>query len=500
MNLQLILNKTALEFQIYGNKSLIADIEINDIAIDSRLVSASSIFFAMMGKKNDGANFLPDIIKKNCSIAVISKNSKFDYQEFLLHNPQFILIISDVAKFLSQTLQIFYPNLPKNIYAITGTNGKTSVAEYTRQMLNFLEIKSASIGTIGIKTTENIGDKLIESGLTTPDIVSLYKNLALLKAHNINDVAIEVSSIGLEQKRIDGLKIEVGAFTNFSQDHLDYHRDMQDYFDCKMILFSQIIPQNGCAVINADIPEFLTIKKICEERQLKIIDYGFSAKAIKIITLNSQQIIIEYQQEIFEFSLDFKGSFQVYNILCAFGNIIAKHDLSNLQISKLIKNFSQLNSAQGRMQLVANFRSAKIFIDFAHTPDALENVLKLANQIKKNRVIILFGCGGDRDSKKRPIMGKIAVELADLVIITDDNPRSENPQKIRQEIIAENNSVKIIEIDNRKLAIIKAIELIEAGDILILAGKGHENYQIIGSQKYEFNEEKIVLDVIKKLS
>ena len=500
MNLQSILDNISLEFEIFGDKSLISKIEIDDIALDSRLVKSNSIFFGIIGKKTDGANFLPDIANKNCRVAIISNKSDFDIEKFLKNHPQNIIITGDVSTILTQILQLFYPNLPQNIYAVTGTNGKTSVVEYVRQILSFLQKKSASIGTIGIRTSQAIDCEVAKSSLTTPDIVSLYKNLAFLKQNQIEDVAIEVSSIGLEQKRIDGIKIDCGGFTIFSQDHLDYHQNMAEYFNCKMLLFSQIISPNGTAIINADIPEYLAIKNVCEKRNIKIIDYGFNAEILKIISINLSQIIFEYNQQQFEFSLNLKGDFQVYNVLCSLGLVLAKNNLSNLQIAQLIKNFDKLNSAQGRMQFVGEYNDAKIFIDFAHSPDALENVASLASKIKSHRLILLFGCGGDRDKLKRPIMGKIATKIADIVVITDDNPRTENPQIIRREIIGDNNSNKIIEIADRKIAIETAIQLLQKGDVLIIAGKGHENYQIIGDKKLEFNEEKIVQDVIKKFS
>lgn len=500
MILQVILDKISLQLQIFGDKSMLSNIEIDDIALDSRLVKSSSIFFGMIGKKIDGANFLPDIANKNCRVAIISHQSQFDVSRFLENYPQNIVIIGDVSEILTKILRVIYPNLPLNIYAVTGTNGKTSVVEYVRQILGFLQKKSASIGTIGIKTSHPIDGEVAKSSLTTPDIVSLYKNLAFLKQNQIDDVAIEVSSIGLEQKRIDGIKIDSGGFTNFSQDHLDYHQNMAEYFNCKMLLFSQVVSAQGSAIVNADIKEYQVIKDLCNKRNLKIIDYGFNAKILKIISINLSQIIFEYNQQQYEFSLNLKGDFQVYNVFCALGLVLSKYELTPMQIAELIKNFAKLNSAQGRMQLVGEFNDAKIFIDFAHSPDALENVAKLANKIKNNRLILLFGCGGDRDKLKRPIMGKIATQIADIVVVTDDNPRTENPQMIRQEIIGDNNSNKIIEIADRKIAIETAISLLKKGDVLIIAGKGHENYQIIGDKKFEFNEEKITQDVIKKFS
>ena len=500
MNVQKILKKISHNYQVFGNAQNLDSLELDDISIDSRKINKTTIFFGLIGQKNDGANFLPDVANLGSKLAVISQKSTFDLQNFLKKNPQNIVIVGDVFAILVEFLKIFYYPLPKNIYAITGTNGKTSTAEFTRQIGQFLNKKSASIGTIGIICDEEIKHNFETSNLTTPDIISLYKNLAILKKLAIDDVAIEVSSIGLDQSRVAGLEIDVGAFTNFTQDHLDYHQNMQNYFDCKMILFEKIVQKNGFAVINSDIKEFEEIKKICQKNQLQIIDYGFEAQALKLIKIENQKVDFLYNQQQFSFTTNINGNFQIYNILCALGNILAKNNLSNEKIAKLIKNFDNLQCASGRMQKVCEHLGAKIFIDFAHSPDAIENVLKLAKNISKNRVIILFGCGGDRDAKKRPIMGEIASKNADLIIVSDDNPRTENPALIRQEILQKCDKTKTLEIADRKIAIAKAIEILQNGDVLIIAGKGHENYQIIGSQKFEFNESEIIKNVIKKIS
>jgi len=503
MILRHILNQISLPYALIGDATIIDNINCTNITLDSRQTDADSIFCAIIGTKQDGANFLPEVVKCGCRVAFVDKYSDFDTTSFIKNHPNFIIIKGDVYNLLVAVLNIIYPDLPDNIYGVTGTNGKTSVAEFTRQILQLLAIKSASIGTLGIMTQDDV--KLGESGLTTPDIVSLYKNLAILKSHQINDVAIEVSSIGLHQKRIGDLKINCGAFTNFTQDHLDYHHDMANYFACKMLLFEKVVIQNGYAIINADIPEFPAITQICKQRNLQIIDYGTNANNFKIIKIShlanlSSHIIFSYNQQQFEFTTYISGDFQIYNILCALAMVVSNHHLNLQQIDQLVKKFDKLHCASGRMQKVGEYRGAKIFIDFAHTPDALENVLKLARNIATNRVIILFGCGGDRDAQKRQLMGAIACQNADLVIVTDDNPRTENPASIRQQILERCISAKTLEIGDRKIAIDKTIRILQDGDVLIIAGKGHENYQIIGSQKFEFNEAQIVQNVIQQLS
>ena len=477
-------------------------IEITSIEIDSRLVKPGSIFFALPGKTKDGSEFINDAIKNGAS-AIITKSSPLTTH----HLP--LIIVSDPFSFLVEVLKIFYANLPKNIYAITGTNGKTSTAEFTRQICGFLGKKSTSIGTLGVNCEAEIKEHLQTSSLTTPDIVSLYKNLSLLKKFGVDDVAIEVSSIGLEQKRIAGLEVAIGAFTNFTQDHLDYHASMAEYFACKMILFKDVLPQNGVAVINSDIEQFSQIKEICDSRKLRIIEYGFKSQDLRLEKIEphnlGQKVFFSYKQKNYIFDLEVSGDFQAFNALCALGNVLAKNDLNQRQIEELLQNFPKLRSAAGRMEKVATLEnSAQIFIDFAHTPDALINVLNLARNITKNaqkgRVVILFGCGGNRDPKKRPIMGKIACDLADLVIVSDDNPRHEKAAEIRREILTSCDMTKTIEVDDRKVAINKAVNMLQPYDILILAGKGHEKYQIIGDEKFVFDEEEIVKNVIGKSS
>lgn len=498
MNLSAIISQIKTAFEISGNHDLISQINIEDIAIDSRLVKKNSVFFALAGKMQDGSKFIADAIKSGASVIVSSSENKDSSGVIFIksENPFELLI---------EFLKIYYHPLPANIYAITGTNGKTSVAEFTRQILQFLGKKSASIGTLGVMCDEQIKSHLQNSALTTPDVVSLYKNLHILKKFAVDDVAIEVSSIGLEQGRINGVNIAVGAFTNFTQDHLDYHKSMDEYLRCKMILFEKVVENGGLAVLNSDIAEFPQIKKICSKRNLNITEYGFKARDLRLQKIKQfelgQKVFFEFRQKNYQFELVVGGDFQAFNALCALGNVLAKNGLNDSQLVDLLTNFPLLQPALGRMQRIGVLpNKAQIFIDFAHTPDALENVLKLARKITKNRVVILFGCGGNRDNKKRPIMGKIACELADLVIVSDDNPRFEESQLIRAEILASCDMTKTLEIAGRKDAIEKAITMLEDFDVLILAGKGHEKYQIIGDVKFEFDEELIVKNVLEKSS
>jgi len=493
-----IISNIKTSHKVLPSNILAQSIVLDDIALDSRLVKKNSVFFALAGKAKNGEDFIADAIKNGAAV-IVANNIKIVSEQCLF------IETSDPFALLVEFLQIFYSPLPANIYAITGTNGKTSVAEFTRQIAEFLEKKSASIGSLVVSCAADIKKHLHNSNLTTPDIVSLYKNLRILKENGVDDVAIEVSSIGLEQRRIAGLKIEVAAFTNFTQDHLDYHKSMAEYFRCKMLLFSEVLENQGSAVINSDISEFQEIKKLCAKKDHKVIEYGFKAHDLRLEKIEQndigQKVFFKFREKNYQFQLSVKGEFQVFNTLCALGNILSKNNLSETELENLLKNFYLLHSALGRMQSVATLpNKAQIFIDFAHTPDALSNVLQLAKKITKSRVIVLFGCGGDRDAKKRPLMGKVSCQLADLVIVTDDNPRTEKAEIIRAEILAACDMTKTIEITDRKTAIEKAITMLKAEDVLILAGKGHEKYQIIGDKKFEFDEEKIVKNVITRSS
>ena len=474
-----------------------SNLKISSIEIDSRLVTKGSIFFALTGINNNGTQFIKSAFQ-NGAIAIICDA---DSTLVIPQNSNNIIKVKNIHQLLIKTLQKFYYPLPKNILAITGTNGKSSVVYFIQQMQKILGKNSASIGTIGITTSSpEIQNHLTKFNLTTPDIISLYKNLSILKQHDVDDIAIEASSIGLDQNRMSGLEISLGAFTNFSQDHLDYHQTMTKYFNCKMILFTQILKQNSIAVLNSDINEFKKIKDITLTKNLQIFTYSPQNKSISCLTNHNPslgQTIKFINQKLTNFSstIDFHNA----NILCALTCVLGYYQPKPKQTTLLINNLNTIQPAQGRMQLVANLKNnATIFIDYAHTPEALQNLLQSAQKIPHNDLYILFGCGGDRDTSKRPQMGKIANDLADKIIITDDNPRTENASKIRKQILSTCNPSKTTEIDNRKNAIEQTIAMLKDNDILIIAGKGHEKYQIIGQQKFPFDENKIINNFIAK--
>lgn len=492
------------------------NIEISDITTDSRLVRPGAMFFALKGSVVNGEEFI-DHAFENGAVAVVCEYHCKGSQNI---DPKFqkkMIGVEDVYEVLISVLQKFYPNLPENILAVTGTNGKTSVAYFIQQMQEILGKKSASIGTIGIKTGNlSIQNEFTKFNLTTPDIVSLYKNLTILKQQGINDVAIEASSIGLEQKRLAGLKIGLGAFTNFTQDHLDYHGTMEKYFDSKMLLFKEVIEPGGIAVVNADIAEFEKIKAITSKRGIKSFSYTTKGWVIMAVSLpgnvenvqrrhcdaaikhgKNNEEMVEILGKQYPVAIKLNGDFQKANILCALLSVIAYYKPNPEQIELLCANLNKINPAEGRMQLVATLKNnARIFIDYAHTPDALQNVLSTAKKIPHKLLYVVFGCGGERDKGKRAKMGKIASDLADYVIVTDDNPRSEDASVIRKEILTGCDLNRTIETNDRETALYQAILILKKDDILIIAGKGHEKYQIIGDKRLPFDENKIIEEFV----
>ena len=493
MKLAKLLAKINLHYRFFTNNA--SDIEVSAIVSNANFATQNSIFVGLLGLKFDGASFSEQAIKNGAKVVVIDEKSAYNYQDLLLKH-QINIIVGNAKMLLTALLPQFYHNLPANLYAITGTNGKTSVADYIRQILGLLQKKSASIGTIGIKTNFECAGDFLQTNLTTPDLASLYHNLALLKQQECDDVAIEASSIGLKQNRLANLPFSVGCFTNFSQDHLDYHGDMQNYFASKMLLFSGLLRSNDFAILNADIAEYAKILPVCQKNHLQVATYGKNLADLQLISFENHQLVWQYQQQQYIANFLPQGQFQAYNLLCALLAVAKIHHLSPDQMQFIANNLSSIKAPQGRMQLVASHHQAKIFIDFAHSPDGLLNVLSSAKKLANHRLLVLFGCGGNRDVAKRPLLGRVCSDLADLVIVTDDNPRLENASEIRQQILQGCDLSKTIEIADRQIAIKQAIAMLLPGDVLILAGKGHENYQIIGTQYLPFDEEQIVLNAI----
>jgi UDP-N-acetylmuramoyl-L-alanyl-D-glutamate--2,6-diaminopimelate ligase len=379
----------------------------------------------------------------------------------------------------------FYVHQPRVIAAVTGTNGKTSVAAFTRQIWQRLGFRAASIGTLGL-----VAPNLQRPGaLTTPDPVDLHRILRELADDGIEYLAMEASSHGLEQFRLDGVRIGAAGFTNLSRDHLDYHDSMEAYLAAKMRLFEAVMAPGGTAVLNADAPEFDALAQICVARGHEIISYGAAGEDLRLEASQpseqGQHVTLTVLGERAEMKLPLFGAFQAHNVLCALGLAIAcgaNHEAA-------LEAIEYLKGPRGRLELVARHPSgAPVYVDYAHTPDALENVLEALRSHATGRLVLVFGCGGDRDPGKRPLMGAVASRLADVVIVTDDNPRSEDPAAIRRQIMAPQGAPGAREIGLRGEAIRAALALLERDDLLLIAGKGHETGQIVGEEVHPFDD------------
>jgi MurE/MurF fusion protein len=449
----------------------------------------NDIFFAIKGTKIDGNKFINHAIQNGAK--TIISNQKF---EGIKKNILFIRS-SNVRKSLSEFAYTIYKNKPKNIIAVTGTNGKSSVSDFYFQILQLNKKKVASIGTLGVKTQDYI--KKLSN--TTVDPITLSIVLNKLKKEKINDVILEASSHGLKQNRLDGLKFKTAIFTNLSHDHLDYHKTFSDYLKSKLYLLHKLLKKKANIITDIEIPQYRRIKEIASKNKLNIQTISSNNGNLEIISHgynNEKQIVeIKYNKNIYKFETKLIGKIQIKNILMA---IIAANK-SNLSFKKIINTIEALKPVSGRLEQIGNIKNnSKVILDYAHTPDALEVCLKsLKEQFNGRKISIVFGCGGNRDKAKRPMMGKIANQYCDKVYLTDDNPRHENPKSIRNSIRKNINKSKIYEISNRANAINKAIFDLKTGEILIVAGKGHENIQEYKNTKKLFSDKVQILKNIK---
>ncbi len=459
------------------------------ISFNSKDIKKDNIFFAIKGNHFDGNKFISIAIKKGSKIIISEKR---------IANPQKdILFIhtKNIRKLLAEIAFKIYKNKPNNLIAVTGTNGKSSVSDFYFQLLKLNKIKVASIGTLGVKS-KNIRRNLQN---TTIDPIRMGQILSKLKSQKINNVIMEASSHGLTQHRLDGLKFSSGIFTNLSQDHLDYHKNFKEYFKAKLYLFENLIGKKGNVITDETLPEFKRIKKIAISRKLKLQVLNNSKNQFQILSHSyrgEKQILkIRYYNLTRKISLNLIGKIQLKNILMAI--IAAKN--SNISLIKILNVLSQLKPIDGRLEKIGKIKNrSKVILDYAHTPDALRICLSnLKEQFPNKKIILLFGCGGNRDQNKRFKMGKIACDYSNEIYLTDDNPRFEDPRKIRDDIKKGIQDTSIKEIPDRKKAISEAIKNLNTGDILLVAGKGHEKTQDFGKKKIYFSDKKIILDCIK---
>ena len=459
------------------------------ISFDSSEIKKNNIFFAIKGNKVDGNNFISSAISNGAKIVVTEKKING------LKNGILFIHSNNIRKLLAEISFKINNKIPNNIIAVTGTNGKSSIADFYYQILDLNNKKVASIGTLGIKSKKYKKDL----SNTTIDPIQLSKILNKLKKQNINNVIMEASSHGLSQNRLDGLLFNTGIFTNLSQDHLDYHKNTKNYLKAKLYLFEKLIKTKGTIITDEKIPEFKKIKNIATNKNLNLFTLLDKKNNFQFLSHQyeheSQLLEIKYKNSIHKIKLNLIGKVQFKNVLMA---VIASIK-SGINIEDILNTIPKIKSVEGRFERVGRIKNnSKVILDYAHTPDALKTCLKnIKEQFPGKKISLVFGCGGNRDQNKRAKMGKIADFFSDKIYLTDDNPRLEQPSKIRKEIKKGIKKQKILEFSNRAKAITEAIKHLNTGEILLVAGKGHEKVQEIGMKKIYFSDKKIILDAIK---
>ena len=468
------------------------EIEVNGVSNNSKNIKKNFIFFAFTGNKTNGNLYINEA-KKNGATIIISQQEKGKDVIKLTNN--------DYFKIYSHLCSSFYNKKPKNIIAVTGTNGKTSVTDFCRQIWSFYGLKSASIGTLGIRDTSEQYYHKIRNNLTTLDSSELNKQLSKLYDKQISYVALEASSHGINQNRLDGINFNGAVFTNLSHDHLDYHKNMENYFSAKMKLFTEHLKDGTCVSINLDDQYGMELYNKIKTKNFKFVNFGFNEKCeLKLIQIKKiekiWQLEILYKNKLYKTDIGLVGHFQIYNALAAASICLGL----GLKQDSIFKSLSYLQTVPGRMQIVNHpLCKATIIVDYAHTPNALENAILAVKKMNvSGKIYTLFGCGGERDHEKRSKMGEVAFKNSDFTIITDDNPRTEDPSLIRKSII--NNNPIAIEIPGRDVAIKKAISFLKDDDVLIIAGKGHEQTQTIGIETLPFDDVSVVKNTLDRLN
>jgi UDP-N-acetylmuramoyl-L-alanyl-D-glutamate--2,6-diaminopimelate ligase len=449
-------------------------LEIEGLTADSREVRPGWLFAALPGTRHDGTTFVPQAIE-NGAIAVLSASR--------LDTPVPVLMGEDPRQCLARMAARFYRSQPGNIVAVTGTNGKSSIVWFLRQIWASTGVNAACLGTLGITTRNGH----YAGGLTTPDPVALARQVAGLANDGVSHLALEASSHGLDQRRMDGLTLAAAAFTNLSHDHLDYHPDAESYLAAKLRLFTELLPAGSPAIINIDSDAGKTVAERAAAKGLHVVTYGQKAEAdihfeVKRADLAGQVLHLAWPGGDAEVAVPLVGAFQAENAVAAFALALSLGTPAHQCLFAL----SSLQGAPGRLQPAGNTKARAAFVDYAHTPDALSSAIASIKAHAGGRIVTVFGCGGDRDNAKRPVMGEIAADLSDVAIVTDDNPRTEDAAAIRAQIMAACPGG--IEIGDRREAIFHAVSLLQPGDVALIAGKGHESGQIVGQETLPFDD------------
>ena len=450
-----------------------ASVSVTGLAVDSRAVKPGDMFFALAGSKTDGSKFIAQAVSKGAVAIVSDHAAQLAVPMIVVPNPRRALALAAAR---------FYRRQPSTIAAVTGTSGKTSVAAFVRQIWQRLGHQAASIGTIGLVAPS----RTIYGSLTTPDPIALHRSLDELAGEGVTHLALEASSHGLDQFRLDGVRVAAGGFTNLSRDHMDYHPTVEHYLGAKLRLFSDLVIDGGAAVVAADHEYSETVCAAARKRGLRLITVGRAGESIRLADARvdgfAQILTLAHAGKEHRVHLPLVGDFQIENALVAAGLAIATGGAADAVFAAL----EDLEGAKGRLELVGERNGAPVFVDYAHKPDALAKALAALRPYATRKLVVVFGAGGDRDAGKRPLMGEIAAQGADHVIVTDDNPRSENPAAIRAAIVAAAKDAH--EIGDRAEAIRVAIDGLQAGDALLIAGKGHETGQIVGDKVLPFSD------------
>ncbi|MEO8559633.1 MAG: UDP-N-acetylmuramoyl-L-alanyl-D-glutamate--2,6-diaminopimelate ligase, partial [Rhodospirillales bacterium] len=461
-----------------------ANPDIVGLTADSRAVQPGYLFAALPGSKIDGARFMGEATQRGAIAALLGEAA-----DIAGAHPATLIYDANPRRALALFAAGFYGVQPRRVVGVTGTSGKSSVAHFTREIWAHLGLKAASLGTLGL-----VAPAMTRTGsLTTPDAVALHRDLAELAKSGVDHLVLEASSHGLDQFRLDGISFAAAAFTNLSREHLDYHPTMAAYFDAKARLFAELLPVGGTAVINADAEQADALFAIAAKRGLRVIGFGRAGKELCLIesraTAHGQHIVLEAFGRRVEIELNLIGDFQVGNVLTALGLVLSE----NVDQEAALAALPQLRGAPGRLELVGTTGSgAAVYVDYAHKPDALQTVLQVMRPHTEGKLVVVFGCGGDRDRGKRPVMGEIAARLADQTIVTDDNPRSEDASAIRAAILQGAAGAKNVrEVADRHAAIDQAVAGLQRGDVLLIAGKGHEQGQIVGDRTLPFDDAQV---------
>lgn len=456
---------------------------ITGLTVDSRDVKDGTLFFALPGSKVHGAAFIQYALRIGAAAILTDAQGAEIAKKELADSDAALIIAEDPRGALAQTASLWFGAHPSTVIAVTGTNGKTSVSTFARQIWIEMELAAVNLGTTGV---EGVWTHPLKH--TTPEPITLHRTMAQAKAEGVTHVAMEASSHGLDQRRLDGVVLAAAGFTNFTQDHLDYHETFEAYFDAKMGLFSRLLPEDGVAVINIDDPKGLEVVAIAHARGVEVITVGRSDSARLRLTgqrfdATGQEILFDWQRGSHKARLNLIGGFQADNVLLAAGLVIA----AGGDAEEAFDTLPYLTTVRGRMQHAATRRNGgSVFVDYAHTPDAVATALQAMRPHVMGKLIAIVGAGGDRDATKRPLMGQAAADHADIVFVTDDNPRSEDPATIRAAVMA--GCPDAFEVGDRAEAILRGVDALGPGDALLIAGKGHESGQIIGDDVLPFDD------------